>query len=101
MASAAYERRNARARAEGYASYYDKRARGGRGPDAPRLKGEALARARGHRGQADLLKSLGPTKLVIHRKTQRSKDGKVQWVELMVVDATGKQPDRVYRLRGD
>jgi hypothetical protein len=56
MASAAYERRDARARALGYRSYYDYRAHGNgaRAPSEPRLSGESLARARGHRGASDL-----------------------------------------------
>lgn len=79
MASAAWERRNARARALGYKSYYDYRAHdnGRRPPDAPRLRGEALARSRGHRGEADLDRLI--------------RSGRVELVNtISTVDARGK-----------
>lgn len=54
--AAAYARRNARARAQGYESYYDYRVRGqSKGtPSTPRATGEKLARLRGHVGPGDL-----------------------------------------------
>jgi hypothetical protein len=56
VASAAWERRNASARAKGYASYYDYRSHGfGRTPpSAPRASGAELAALRGHRSAKDL-----------------------------------------------
>lgn len=60
MASTGWERRNARARAQGYDSYYDYRAHDyGRIPPAqPRARGATLARLRGHRSEADLERML-------------------------------------------
>lgn len=50
-------RDNARAQALGYKSYYDWRAHdnGRIPPERPALRGEGLARARGHRSRADLM----------------------------------------------
>lgn len=60
MASAAWERRNAAARAKGYASYYDYRAHdfGKMAPGTPRASGEKLRRLRGHAGTGDLEKAV-------------------------------------------
>lgn len=52
MASSAWEKRNARARAEGFKNYYDKRTR--RIPGAPKPTREQLRRRRGHSGFSDL-----------------------------------------------
>lgn len=67
MASAAWERRNARAKALGYKSYYDYRVHGNGKipPGRPALTGAAKQRARGHRGRADFLASLREGDLII------------------------------------
>lgn len=52
--AAEYARRQARARELGYENYYGRRVRAGAPPSAPAPRGEALARARGHRSSADL-----------------------------------------------
>jgi hypothetical protein len=56
VASAAWERRNELARAEGFRNYYDKRTR--RTPGAPKPSREELRRRRGHAGPTDLTRLL-------------------------------------------
>lgn len=95
MASAAWERRNARARALGYESYYDYRAHGyGRKPASePKAKGDELAALRGHRADADLSRRLkaGDVELVSSAQTTRdAKTGRFTKVVVDVVDAKGK-----------
>lgn len=65
--SAAYRRRNERARSLGYRDYYDYRLHdSGRLPPGPlELTPEERARRRGHRGTADFLRSLGEGDLII------------------------------------
>jgi hypothetical protein len=66
--SSAYQRRNERARAAGFKNYYDQRVRGGVGrarPDAAAPSGAELARARGHRGTADLVRTLRPGDVIV------------------------------------
>jgi hypothetical protein len=53
--SASYQRRNARARALGYESYYHQRIAAGAPPEAPKPRGEQLRRRRGHVGPEDLV----------------------------------------------
>jgi len=79
VASRAWERRNERARAAGYANYYDYRAHdyGRRAPDTPRARGETLARLRGHRSASDLERML--------------RSGRVELVNTVTtVDANGR-----------
>ena len=52
MASSAWERRNAAARAKGFRNYYEYRTR--KTPGAPKPSREELRRRRGHAGPADL-----------------------------------------------
>lgn len=103
MASAAYERRNARARALGYTSYYDYRAHGNGAlpPSAPRLKGDELRRARGHAGAADIVKDVRPGQLVTAAPdpTSRRKDGTYSRVILTLVGLNAGEPDREYLIR--
>ena len=100
MASPAYERRNARARALGYRSYYDYRAHGNgaRAPDAPRLQGEKLRQARGHASAADLERANLDGALVTTIGEGRKADGSYQRLRVTVVDVDGRQ--REYVLRG-
>lgn len=95
MASAGWERRNARARALGFESYYDYRAHnyGKRAPSEPRSTGDELARLRGHRADADLRTRLsrGDVELVSSAQTTRDpKTGRFTRVTVDVVDARGK-----------
>ena len=100
MASPAYERRNARARALGYKSYYDYRAHGNgaRAPEAPRLSGEKLRQARGHASAADLERANLDGALVTTIGEGRRADGSYQRLRVTVVDIDGRQ--REYVLRG-
>lgn len=101
MASAAYERRNAAARAKGYESYYDYRAHGNgsRPPAATRLKGEALRVARGHAGRADLAREMRPGTLITATPdpTSRKKDGTYSRVYITAIFEDGTE--REYTLK--
>ena len=105
MASAAYERRNARARELGYRSYYDYRAHdnGKLPPSAPRLAGEEQRRARGHAGAADIRKDVKPGQLMLIAPdpTSRRKDGSYSRITITLVGIAEGEPDREYLLRGD
>ena len=61
MAASAWERRNERARAEGFRNYYEKRTR--KTPGAPKPPPEELRRRRGHAGIADLNRLLRTGKI--------------------------------------
>lgn len=91
--STAWERRNARARAEGFKNYYDKRTR--RTPDAPKPDRDTLRRRRGHAGTADLnrLVSSGRVELV---NVVRTGD---KTFDVLVILSDGSQ--RSFTLRGD
>jgi hypothetical protein len=97
------ELRNRSARAKGYRSYYDYRAHdnGRIPPGQPRLRGEGLARARGHRSLSDFLRAGNRegTLVFTDQKGPRNKKGQYQWVDLKVVDPSGRE--RVFRLRGE
>ena len=56
MASAAWERRNAAARAKGFKNYYEYRTR--KTPGAPKPSRDELRRRRGHAGRSDLDRAL-------------------------------------------
>ena len=100
MASAGWERRNARARAAGYRNYYDFRAHdnGRLPPSAPALRGELLARSRGHRGASDLQKAVDAGRVSMAQVYDTTKDssGKVTHVSMLVTDQRGNQ--RLYRV---
>lgn len=86
--SSAYQRRNERARAAGFRNYYDQRVRGGVArarPDVAAPSGAELARARGHRGTADLIRTLRPGDVIVVpdglpdiRKDQRGRYAKIE-----------------------
>jgi hypothetical protein len=100
VASAAYERRNARARALGYQSYYDYRAHGNgaRPPDAPRLAGEALRKARGHAGPADLVRDAGKPGTLITATpdpTSRQPDGTYDRIYVTAIGEDGSEREYV------
>lgn len=104
-----YERRNARAKALGYRSYYDYRLHDhGRIPPGPlRISKAERARRRGHRGRADFLASLGPGDLIIMPYgitsvvfDEDARDGEGAYLEIvkLVIDGeTGRE--REYTLR--
>ncbi len=98
MASAAQERRNAAARAEGYESYYDKRVREGGPPGGPRPTGEDLARARGHRGEADLAQVIASGRVVLTIVNPVAHNSQGQWTVIEVTVTLG--PDRFGRGTG-
>lgn len=99
MASASYERRNARARALGYASYYDYRVHnhGRIAPSEPAPTGEARSRLRGHRGAADFERALSADVVVVPIDSRRDPDtGRFLWVD---VDVDDGRTSRRFRLR--
>jgi hypothetical protein len=89
VASAAYQRRDARARALGYASYYDYRAHdnGRIPPSQPRLTGSELKRARGHASAADAISTLhgGHVELAMLVVERRHADGRASQVRLTLL----------------
>lgn len=97
------ELRDRSAQARGYRNYYDYRAHdnGRIPPGEPRLKGEPLARARGHRSLSDFLRSGSQEGALVFtdQKGPRKANGQYQWVDLKVVDPDGRE--RVFRLRGE
>lgn len=99
MASPAYERRNARARALGYRSYYDYRAHGNgaRPPSAPKLSGEKLRQARGHASASDLERAIKPGALVTTIGEGRKADGSYQRLRVTVIGVDGQQREFVLR----
>lgn len=98
MASAAWERRNARARALGYRNYYDYRAHhyGQRPASQPAARGPSLRRLRGHAGRADAAALLGAGKVDMVNVVQTEYDPPEMEVNMMLTN--GKT--RVFRLRG-
>jgi hypothetical protein len=107
MAPSGYwQRRNARAIELGYRNYYDYRAHdnGRLPPSAPALRGDELARSRGHRSAADLEKLLrsGRVELV---STVHSFDANGKPVTTVLVQTSdgstseyvlrGKQPKKI------
>ena len=94
-------RDNARAKALGYKSYYDWRAHdsGRIPPGKPRLRGDQLAKARGHRSAADLERALKEGSLVSVLATKRDdKTGRLLRVEIQAIDPDGSE--RTYILEG-
>lgn len=103
MASAGWERRNARARALGYESYYDYRAHdnGRLPPSAPRLRGGPLRRSRGHASLADLealVERRGAELVVIPVGLER--DAKGCWGKIDVLVLLPDGSERHFVLRG-
>jgi hypothetical protein len=95
--SSAYQRRNARAQALGYRNYYDYRihSHGRRPPsEAPPPPGSAeRSRLRGHRGSADLVRSLKPGDVIVVPDglpdVTRDAKGRYQKIEVMVLRDDG------------
>lgn len=101
MASAAWNRRNAKARSLGYRNAYDYRIHryGEIPPSEPGVAGEERSRYRGHRSAADLERAVGPGDIVsVWTYGPRDSEGKYKWVDMLLVTSDGKE--RIYRLRG-
>ena len=103
MASAAYNRRNARARALGYRSYYDYRLHdsGARPPSDP-ITAAMRAANRGHRSFADLTRALrgvepGGAQVA---PLGLNRDAKGRWTEIDVLVLYPDGSERRYVLRG-
>ncbi len=99
--SRSYAKRNERARALGYRSYYDYRihAHGKIPPDQPAPTGNTRARLRGHRSLSDLKQDLKPGTLVTVQSTDRDpRTGRLKRADVLTVDEKGRQ--RTYRLTG-
>jgi hypothetical protein len=94
---AAYARRNARARALGFTSYYDQRVRKGR-LSAPRPTGAALRRLRGHASGRDLLATARDGDVVIASMGGRDANGKYHHVDITLLGSDGG--DLEFTLRG-
>lgn len=105
----AYQRRNERARALGYTSYYDFRLHDhGRIPPGPlELTAEERSRRRGHRGRQDFLDSLREGDLILmpqglaaveFNPAARRGVGAYVLVEKLVISASSGR-ERTFRLR--
>ena len=94
-----YQRRNQRARALGYRSYYDYRVHdnGRIPPDRPALSGEARQRARGHRSERDLVGAVHGGSLVMSFGGTRNRLGQWDRVDVIVVQPDGKEMTFVLR----
>ena len=90
----AWERRNARARAEGFKNYYEKRTR--QTPGAAKPKPDELARRRGHSGAADLkrLVKSGRVEQIIVIQTGF---GKTPTFDVLVILSDGTQKSYVVK----
>jgi hypothetical protein len=108
VASAAYERRDAAARAAGYRSYYDYRVHGhGTVPAGEPVTGSMRQAFRGHAGGdlRDLLADIaarGAEAQVSPLGTDRDRRGRWREVDVLVqyVDRYGRVRERSFRLRG-
>ena len=89
MASSAWERRNERARALGYRNEYERRILRGAPPGSPRPSGEALARARGHRGHADAIRAIPRAQSASITGMGRDSAGQFTRVHVILVDDQG------------
>lgn len=102
MASAYWQRRNARARERGYKNYYDYRAHGygATAPAAPRATGARLRQLRGHAGAADLAALIrsGRVELAIVEPGSKDKEGK--YTSAKIVLTLDDMSERIFWLRG-
>ena len=93
---AEYARRNARARAAGFASYYDYRVRAG-SLEAPRPKGETLRRRRGHAAGKDLVKAAREGDLLVAQLNRDSK-GRFRSIDVTLIHEDGSEQE--FTLKG-
>lgn len=101
MASAAWERRNAAARAAGYKNYYDYRVHGYGKVSASEPVTESMrAAGRGHRSLADLNAAIrsGRVEFLSPTGTERGAGGRWKTIHVAVFTRDGKQRD--FYLRG-
>lgn len=94
---AAYRRRNERARALGYKSYYDYRAHGhgSTPPSAPRATGAQLRRLRGHASGADLAQTADRRQgsLVVATLGGRDGSGRYRRVDVTLIGDDGSETE--------
>jgi ribosomal protein L27 len=95
--AAAYKRRDARARALGFKSYYDQRVRKGK-LSAPRPTGAALRRARGHASGRDLLATARDGDVVVASMGGRDAQGRYRQIDITLLGSDGG--DLEFTLRG-
>lgn len=96
--AAEYARRQARARELGFSGYYERRTRPR--PGAPKPPPAELRRKRGHASGADLKREVKAGALVQVQRTDRDPEtGRLKRVELLVIDADGKE--KTYVLTGN
>lgn len=102
MASAAWDRRNARARALGYESYYDYRAHddGRLPPGAPRQSGAELRRSRGHASLADLKQLIRSGCAVEVLPVGLERDAKGRWTKIDILVLVEGGAERHFLLKG-
>lgn len=101
MASPAWERRNAAARAAGYESYYDYRVHNyGQAPASAPVTSEMREAGRGHRSLADLNRMIGSGRVEYLSPTgiERGAGGRWKTIHVAVFTRDGKQRD--FYLRG-
>ena len=91
----AWERRNARARAEGFKNYYEKRTR--EKPGAPKPSKETLRRRRGHAGARDLEKIITSGRVELVNVVQTGYDPPT--FDVLCILEDGSQ--RSFTLRGE
>lgn len=103
MASAAWEKRNAKARAAGYRNYYDYRLHdyGRLPPVLPLESGTVAKRRRGTRGKAALKRQLAkPTQVGLIVEVPEAHDAEGQWTKMrfIVMRTDGKIDEYVVPL---
>ncbi len=94
--AAEYAARQRRARAQGFAGYYEQRTR--RSPGAAKPSTSELARRRGHRSRSDLLRDVRDGDIVSVVSSNRRADGSYTRIDISVLGADGEE--RTYQLRG-
>lgn len=92
---AAYRRRDERAKALGYKSYYDYRAHehGKLPPSAPRATGAKLRRLRGHASGADLARQARAGALVVATLGGKDGHGRYHRVDVSLIGADGREEE--------
>ncbi len=103
--NASYKRRNERARALGYRNYYDQRLHAGAPPGAalPPKGSAERSRLRGHRGGADLVRSLKPGDVIVVPDgipdVAKDSKGRYAKIDLLVLRDSGRTDRYTVRRR--
>lgn len=101
MATAAQDRRNERAREQGYKNDFDRRMHdnGKIPPNEPPLSGDERERARGHRGRADFIRliSSGRDVYVLPVGQERGPDGR--WLRIHILVLMPDSTERHFYLK--